>query len=125
MKTYELINFQSDGRKVVLSTSYVSPLSKVFLIANELAQQGYSGEVLFDLLLSNGFTNNRFLKMRFDGNKILPNTSEILSELSTDLLKEIYDFYHGHPEYVDKSSLPDTQKYLLKNNLITNNLLSS
>lgn len=123
MNSYELIAFQSDERRLVLSTSYASPLSSVFIISNELAKENYQGEVLFDLLLSNGFTPNRFLSMQFDGTKLLPQTTKKVEEIPEKLLKEIYDFYYEHAEYVEQSSLPDVQKHLLKNNKIANNLI--
>lgn len=122
MNNYELITFKSDERELVLSTSYASPLSSVFIISEELAKQNYKGEVLFDLLLSNGFTPNRFLSMQFDGTKLLPQTTKKIQEIPEKLLKEIYAFYYEHAEYVDQSSLPDVQKHLLKNNIISNNL---
>lgn len=118
MKSYELVNFDGDVRKIVLSTSYVSPLSKVFLVSKDLESQGYKGEVLFDLLLSNGFSQNRFLKMIFDGDKINPKTSEIINEVPCILMNEIYEFYYSHPEYVENSILSDAQKYLIKNKLM-------
>lgn len=123
MNNYELIAFQSDQRKLVLSTSYASPLSSVFIISDELAKQNYKGEVLFDLLLSNGFTPNRFLSMQFDGTKLLPQTTKKIEGIPEKLLKEIYAFYYEHTEYVEQSSLPDVQKHLLKNNKIANNLI--
>ena len=124
MNNYKIITFQSDERKLVLSTSYVSPLSSVFIISSELANESYQGEVLFDLLLSNGFSPNRFLSMQFDGTKFLPQTTKKVEKISKELLKEIYAFYYEHTEYVEQSSLPDVQKHLLKNNQIANNLVS-
>lgn len=125
MNNYELIAFQSDERKLVMSTSYASPLSSIFMISDDLAKENYKGEVLFDLLLSNGFTPNRFLSMQFDGTKLLPQTTKKISQIPEKLLKEIYSFYYEHAEYVEQSSLPDVQKHLLKNNKITNNLILS
>lgn len=125
MNNYKLIAFQSDERKLVLSTSYASPLSSVFLISDELAKESYQGEVLFDLLLSNGFTPNRFLSMQFDGTKLLPQTARKINDIPEKLLKDIYAFYYEHAEYVEQSSLPDVQKHLLKNNIIANNLILS
>ncbi|QDH20265.1 type II toxin-antitoxin system RnlB family antitoxin [Saccharibacillus brassicae] len=125
MENYELLNFKSDRRKVVLSTSYASPLGSVYLISNELAKENYHGEVLFDLLLSNGFNPNRFLSMVFDGERLVSQTTKIINEIPKSLLIEIYEFYYEHIEYIEKSSLPDIQKYLLKNNKVAENLSSS
>lgn len=122
MKYFEVMNLEEKDYKVVLSTSYVSPLSEMVSISNKLDAMKYKGDVIFDLLLSNGFATNRFIKMNFDGEKLIYQTTEVLEKPSSDVLAEIYDFYAAHPEYIEKSSLPDAHRYLLKNNLMKNSL---
>ncbi|ONN64049.1 hypothetical protein BTM36_24020 [Herbaspirillum sp. VT-16-41] len=70
MKRYHILDLKSDSCKVVVATSYVSPLSQVYAIALELKSIGYQGDVIFDLVLSNGFSSNRFLKTDFDGEQL-------------------------------------------------------
>ncbi|WP_130860432.1 type II toxin-antitoxin system RnlB family antitoxin [Gracilibacillus phocaeensis] len=125
MKCYDIVNFPSDNQLVVVSTSYISPLSKLFLIANELKSSQYKGELVFDLLLSNGFASNRFLKMEFDGQQVITQSVEVLPDVSENLLKDIYKHFYEHPEYLENCILPDAQKYLIRNNLINDNLIIS
>lgn len=43
-------------------------------IERELSRKGYHGHVLFDLLLCNGPTRNRFMDALFDGVRFAPNS---------------------------------------------------
>ena len=45
MKRYHILDLKSDSCKVVVATSYVSPLSQVYAIALELKSIGYQGDV--------------------------------------------------------------------------------
>lgn len=125
MKRYHILDLQSDSRKVVVATSYVSPLSQVYAIAHELNSVGYKGEVIFDLVLSNGFSNNRFLKTDFDGDQLNIGKIEVLPKLKSDVLDELYTFFYEKPEYVKASSLPEPQKYVLLNKVLFGEITSS
>ncbi|WP_453992366.1 type II toxin-antitoxin system RnlB family antitoxin [Bacillus nitroreducens] len=118
MKRYHILDLKSDSRKVVVATSYVSPLSQVYSIAYELKSMGYKGEVIFDLVLSNGFSSNRFLKIEFDGEKLNVGKVEVLSQVKHSILDEIYKFFYEHPDYVKASSLSKPQKYILLNKVL-------
>ncbi len=52
---------------VVYSTSCDSPMNHLPELENDLKEMGVKGEVLFDLLLSNGNTSDRFYKAVFNG----------------------------------------------------------
>ncbi|MFY2158493.1 type II toxin-antitoxin system RnlB family antitoxin [Cytobacillus firmus] len=118
MEIFDTFTLKSDGRKVVVSTSYVSPLGNIMKISKQLANSNYQGEVLFDLLLSNGFAPNRFLTMTFDGKKLHVNTRKIITDISDEVLAELYGFYNEHPQWIDQSSLLDVHKDILKKNLL-------
>lgn len=118
MKRYHILNLKTDSCKVVVATSYVSPLSQVYAIANELKSIDYKGEVIFDLVLSNGFSSNRFLKTVFDGDQLNIAKIEVLSKVKNNILDELYVFFYEHPQYVKASSLPEPQKYVLLNKVL-------
>ncbi|WP_017756795.1 type II toxin-antitoxin system RnlB family antitoxin [Calidifontibacillus oryziterrae] len=115
MKRYHILDLKSDTRKVVIATSYVSPLSEIYAISYELKSMNYKGEVIFDLVLSNGFSSNRFLKTNFDGEKLNIGEIKVLTSLKSNILDEIYVFFSENPQYVLASSLPEPQKYVLLN----------
>lgn len=118
MKNFDTFTLKCDGRKVVLATSYVSPLGNIMKIAKELSQDYYNGEVLFDFLLSNGFANNRFLIMQFDGKKFILNSKKIVKDIPDGILKEIYNRYNNNPQWIDQSSLLDVHKDVLRQNFL-------
>jgi Antitoxin to bacterial toxin RNase LS or RnlA len=118
MKRYHILDLKSDSRKVVIATTYVSPLSQVHFIARELNTIGYKGEVIFDLVLSNGFSSNRFLKTDFDGEQLNIGKIEVVSKVKCNILDELYSFFYEHPEYVKESSLPEPQQYVLLNKVL-------
>ncbi|MGH0555548.1 type II toxin-antitoxin system RnlB family antitoxin [Bacillus pretiosus] len=118
MKRYHILNLKSDSCKVVVATSYVSPLSQVYAIANELKSVDYKGEVIFDLVLSNGFSSNRFLKTDFDGDQLNIGKIEAFSKVKDNILDELYVFFYEHPQFVKASSLPEPQKYVLLNKVL-------
>lgn len=118
MKRYHILNLKSDSCKVVVATSYVSPLSQVYAIANELKSIDYKGEVIFDLVLSNGFSSNRFLKTNFDGDQLNIGKIEAFSKVKDNILDELYVFFYENPQFVKASSLPEPQKYVLLNKVL-------
>ncbi|WYP27182.1 type II toxin-antitoxin system RnlB family antitoxin [Alkalihalobacillus sp. FSL W8-0930] len=113
MKLYNVLDLKSDQRKIIVATSYVSPLSNIIEVENELKKSYYKGEILFDLLLSNGFAQNRFLKAVFDGEKISLNTLEISPKLCGSILDEIYTYFYENPKFINQSSLSEPQKQII------------
>lgn len=113
MKRYQLLNLKCDTRIVVIATSYVSPLTEIYSIAHELKSINYKGEIIFDLVLSNGFASNRFLKMSFNGEQLDVKNVEILSKLKSGILDELSLFFYHNPQYVRASSLSESQKEVL------------
>lgn len=118
MKRYHILDLYSDSRKVVMATSYVSPLSEVFSISDELREINYKGEVIFELVLSNGFSSNRFLRTSFNGEELDIAGIEVLTQIKQNILNEIYTFLSENPQYIKASSLPEPQKYALLNNVL-------
>lgn len=125
MKRYHILDLKSDSCKVVVATSYVSPLSQVYAIALELKSIGYQGDVIFDLVLSNGLSSNRFLKTDFDGEQLNIGKIEVLPKLKSNILDELYVFFYEHPQYVKASSLPEPQKYVLLNKVLYGEITGS
>lgn len=57
MKPYTILKLKCDPRPVVVATSYINPLSHTPFIRRELQKMDYTGEILFDQLLSNGYAS--------------------------------------------------------------------
>lgn len=82
------IDIQRTDREtvVVYATSCSNPLSDMEQLSNELSHtiQG-SCNILFDLLLSNGDSYNRFVMCKFDGTTIVRESIDIINEECLEL----------------------------------------
>lgn len=106
-----------DATYIVWSVSYVSPTEHLDEIARTLADCAYSGRVIFDLLLANGQTSNRFVSARFDGRDFDRASFAILSHELDTLKKVSLGFYHSHPELLENSVLPRAAQFLIRRNI--------
>lgn len=93
-----------------MATSYESPLSSIHEIELKLCQllgSNETGEVLFDLLCSNGPEWNRFVSLEIRCGRIMLDTAKIIDEheLPKQLLRSQSYVLRNHPEYVEESVL--------------------
>lgn len=107
-----------NNEKVVLGTSYFHPISEIFAHEAELEKAGFVGDVLVDGLLANGFSENRFAKVYFDGKHFdYFNSVEVVEteNVSVEVLNAVYTWFMEHESVVDANAiLPNAQRYLLK-----------
>jgi hypothetical protein len=87
---------------------YISDLS------TELSRKSYKGLVMFDLLLSNGMNQDRYVKAVFDGKKFLLQTMETVDTVDEKIKKVSSTFYQRKPEYLENSILSRAQKFLIR-----------
>ena len=88
----------------VQSINYVNPVNELKDIANELYAYKYEGEVIFDLLLSNGNSSNRFLISKFINHKFVIKSFK-KAIISQDIRNEIANYYKNHSDYLSNSIL--------------------
>jgi hypothetical protein len=114
MKNYELQKLPVCSYPyIVLSTSYRNPLEEISTIENEL-KNNFKGRVIFDLLLSNDYSSNRFLEAEFDGMHF-KYTSFKPVECVDKIIKDIArDYYQKNMGYVNESILSDPYKFLVE-----------
>lgn len=78
---------------VVFATSYESPFDDSREIERYLARRGYSGQVVFDVFLSTGVRDSRFLSAPFDGKAlslrdVAPVQDSYIMEMATRFYKD-------------------------------------
>jgi len=112
VKSYKLLKLEDYGYAIV-ATSYINPLDDVNTIEQELRENKYSGDVLFDLLLCNGLGQNRYAKIRFNGERFEFSSIKLLVDITESSKNEIFAYMRSHDFHVDASILPTSQKYLL------------
>ena len=118
MSDYELLNINQKYQYVVIATSYVNPIDELYNIEDDLRQQKFIGQVVFDLLLCNGITDNRYIEVYFNGSTFDISQSKTLNDIDIEAKKTIYSFYISHINMLDYSSLPKAQQFLLKKGVI-------
>ncbi|MED4990887.1 type II toxin-antitoxin system RnlB family antitoxin [Parageobacillus toebii] len=115
MKNY-IIDEQKGCKKypfIIFSISYISPLEEIDLIEKELKCR-YKGKILFDLLLSNGISTNRYLEAEFNGENFILSSFKPLIQVDYTIKERAAIFYREHAEYLKNSVLPNAYRFLIK-----------
>jgi hypothetical protein len=99
---------------IVLSTHHINPIQCMDELEKELSKKGYSGRILLDLLLSNGYNEDRFFEIYFDGNKLNLDTLANLTNVSEEVRLFSVDYYSQHFDMIKNSVLTKPQRYLIR-----------
>ena len=113
MKAYDSIEFKSDYKYVVLATSYENPIDELKNIEDELKVKKYSGKVLFDLLLCNGMNSNRFVEIKFDGERFDLSSSITIKNPNSSIKEGTHQYLKDKPALLENSVLPKAQRYII------------
>ncbi len=106
----------SDRVVVIFCTTYINPISYLLSIEEDLGKINFSGKIIFDLLLSNGYSSNRFVEVEVSEAKVNNRSMKVIDSSNLDefLLRKTYEFYKCHPYLVESNSiLLDEEKYHL------------
>ena len=113
MKAYDIIEFKSDYKYVILATSYENPIDELENIEDELEAKEYSGKVLFDLLLCNGMNSNRFVEIKFNGECFDLSSSITIKNPNNSIKEDIHQYFKDKPALLENSVLPKAQRYII------------
>lgn len=110
MFNIRIVDIQSGTIAIVTAISYESPLSSLSEIEQELASLlGYNanGEVLFDLVCSNGIEWNRFISLQLKDGAFQINTASVIDpcKIPQKLLEEQASIFTRNPQYIRDSVL--------------------
>lgn len=106
----------SDYTIVVFSMTYINPISYLSTIEKDLGKLDFSGKIIFDLLLSNGNSSNRFVEANVNNSKIDRRSMKVIghSSLESSFVKKTREFYKSHQSILDSSNiLLDDEKFNL------------
>ncbi|GAB1539942.1 hypothetical protein NUACC21_26110 [Scytonema sp. NUACC21] len=117
----ELYRIERISEQVVaiFCTTYVNPISYLPIIEEELIRLNFSGKIIFDLLLSNGYSSNRFIEAEVCKTKVNRSSMKVINSSNLDefFIKRTQEFYKSHPELVENNNiLQDEEKYYLIHN---------
>ena len=113
MKAYDIIEFKSDYKYVILVTSYENPMDELENIEDELGAKEYSGKVLFDLLLCNGMNSSRFVEIEFNGKCFDLSSSITIKNPNKSIKEGIHQYLKDKPVLLENSVLPKAQRYII------------
>ncbi|MFC0876039.1 type II toxin-antitoxin system RnlB family antitoxin [Saccharicrinis sp. FJH2] len=99
--------------QLVFSTSYLSLENYLYDLATILHKRKYKGNVIIDLLLSNGKAKNRYIQIYFDGANFKIDLAKILRP-NKELKEKSLNFYANNSEFLYNSVLNKSQVYLIK-----------
>jgi hypothetical protein len=102
MRNFEII--KRGNNMFVQSINFYNPINELIDIANELHAFEYEGVVIFDLLLTNGNSSNRFLISSFINREFVIKSFR-KTHISKDIRNEITLYYKNHKEYLSNSVL--------------------
>lgn len=102
---------------IVFCTTYTNPISYLPSIEQELRKINFSGKIIFDLLLSNGYSSNRFIEANVCEAKVNRRTMRVIDSSNLDelIIGKTHEFYKSHPYLVQNNSilLDDEKSYLI------------
>ena len=97
---------------IVYSVSYINPFEEILDISLEIKKTlSDGGFVLFDLLLSNGDSFNRFAEAYFDGREIKKDSINIISLDNVMELRQINLHYKGCSSELNNSVLTPSERF--------------
>ena len=119
MKNYNFLKTSLDFKYVLVGHSFVHPISYLQEVETLLRTSEFKGYILLDGLLSNGFSDNRFAKVFFNGDRFDMMNIDLVNHVSDGLNNYLYSYYRDNKSLIENSSIiPNAQKYLLVNGLL-------
>lgn len=96
-----------ESRNIIVITALndYNPLQKLNDIAAELSAINFNGKVIFDLLYTNGNSNNRFVGLSFDGHKFDRTSFSVIYDIDDIINQEQNDLFCKHPSLLKESVL--------------------
>lgn len=101
-------------KAIIFSTDHISPTEELSQIEEELRENKYVGNIIFDLLLINGNADNRFIEAFFDGIAFDRKSFKIANKLSYIINDMSTEFYYNNLCLVENSRLSNPIKFLIK-----------
>lgn len=115
-KHFEVLEAPGEKAFICFSLDSARPDSYMDELEKALASKGYEGEILLDLLVANGESSRRFLRLNFDGHKLhwLKAKPAPMASLSQALLEFCQRFYATHPAALKNSVLSPAAQHRIK-----------
>jgi hypothetical protein len=94
---------------VVTAIDEFNPLHQLSTLTSELSKENFRGKVVFDLLLFNGLSDNRFIQFDFDGTDFDRKSFTAVFESSFKLKSEQDQFFKSNIHILKRSVLSSSE----------------
>ena len=99
---------------ISLSVDYSRLDEYLNAIAEKLRESQYKGKIIFDLLISNGLSSDRFYEAYFDGYKFDLKSFVKKTDVPPSIIDISNNFYNNNLQFLENSVLTKPQKYMFK-----------
>lgn len=114
-KLYHIEKLDKEGYPyIIFSKSYVSPIEVLESLEHELKEIRVKGKIIFDLLLSNGDSPDRYFEADFDGSQIDKKSFRQVNSISNKVKQISNKYYYDRLNLLENSVLSKAQKFLIK-----------
>ncbi|ATS23103.1 type II toxin-antitoxin system RnlB family antitoxin [Xanthomonas phaseoli pv. phaseoli] len=112
MKNFVVLHSPTEAfAVVVMSTGASLPQENLEEVAQELRQRHVNGEVVFDLLTSNGSKTRRYFSTDFDGREFAPGACLKRVQADVALREAAAKYMHEHVSEFDLKLLTPAMRY--------------
>lgn len=90
---------------IIIALPDYNPLNQLMILGESLKKINYIGLVIFDLLVINGVSSNRFVSFIFNGYKFERKTLKIIKDIDYNIKRNQDDFFRKHFDLLESSVL--------------------
>lgn len=89
----------------------------IYDLEKELEKLKVAGDILLDLIVSNGIKYRRYIVLYFDGKEINLRSYKNIDKIGLDIQEASNSFYNNHFDVIENSVLTRPQKFLFRKQL--------
>lgn len=104
---------------IIMANSFVNPFDYIYDIKVALGKNNNYKCIIFDLLLCNGNSISRLVKVCVKNDNICISKYEYVKELPSYVILLLNKYYKDNVKNIDNSNLSRVQKFLIKKELET------
>ena len=101
---------------IIFSTSYINPFDNIKEIEEELKNDNYEGDVIFDVYLSHINENKRYIEGYFNGISFEKDKFKWLTTVNDNIKKISNNFLNNNQKYLEDSLLTTVDKMMISIN---------
>ena len=105
---------ENAGVAVITAEPDFNPLHKLRDLSTELKSLQFSGAVVFDLFITNGVSDNRFVSIVFNGNGFDRKTFSVIKHIDPKIKEKQNLYIKAHPEFLQASILSLSEQKLFQ-----------